>query len=60
MSDSLRCPESIEVPGKPEWMWPECGWFLAQPWAEIYNTQDGTKYAWGGICKRHGEVSDGS
>lgn len=56
----VRCPEYIETPGKPWWEWPQCGLFVAKPWDKTYATQDGTSYEWGGICKRHGEVSDGS
>lgn len=56
----VQCPEGVETPGKGWWDWPQCGWFLAQPWEETYSTQEGTQYAWGGVCKRHGEVKDGT
>jgi len=56
----IRCPEHVATPGKEWWQQPECGWFLAQPWHRTYGTQNGTIHEWGGICKRHGEVRDGT
>lgn len=55
-----RCPEGVETPGKEWWEWPECGWFLSDAWSYEHHTQNGVQYTWGGTCKRHGEVSDGS
>lgn len=56
----VRCPESVQTPGKQWWEWPACGWFIANAWEARYDTQDGTSWAWGGTCKRHGEVRDAS
>lgn len=33
---------------------PDCNLFSAYPWEQSFGTQDGTMWAWGGVCKTHG------
>ncbi|WP_315107031.1 hypothetical protein [uncultured Microbacterium sp.] len=33
---------------------PECYRFSAHPWETTFGTQNGTMWAWGGVCKVHG------
>lgn len=33
---------------------PDCNLFSAHPWEQSFGTQDGTMWAWGGVCKTHG------
>ena len=39
---------------------PDCQKFSRHPWATTFSTQDGTQYAWGGVCAEHGPWRDGS
>lgn len=39
---------------------PDCQLFSAYPWQKVFGTQNGTIYAWGGVCKTHGAWRDGS
>ena len=39
---------------------PDCHRFSAHPWEQSFGTQNGTTYAWGGVCRRHGPWREGS
>lgn len=37
---------------------PDCGRFSKESWEDMFGTQNGNIYEWGGTCSTHGEWRD--